>query len=442
MLNCRALALLALLAVAACSPGTWLGGGDSTPPLPGERESVMLLEPRLSADPALADEPMSLPPPYRNPEWPQAGGLPNHAMHHLAADDDLAIIWRVDVGDAPDDGGRLLARPIVAAGKVFTVDAEGAVVAVAADTGEPLWEVEPDGLDGDDSFLGGGLAYENGWLFLTVSSGEVFGLDADDGTEIWRQTLSLPLRAAPTVAGGLVLVLSADNQLYALDGTTGRPIWRHAGFAEVAGRLGGPSPAVDRGIVVVPHSSGDVYALRLDTGAQLWNDAIQRPRQTLGLAEINDIDGDPVIADGYVYVAGQGGEMAAIEVRRGFRAWDLDLASNETPWIAGDYLFSVTSRGEVLAILRRDGRVRWVSALPRLSDPSDTSSEPIVWSGPVLVGDRLLLTGSDGELVAMSPYTGEILGRIDLDDPILMAPIVANGTVYVLTEEAELIALR
>jgi outer membrane protein assembly factor BamB len=149
-----------------------------------------------------------------------------------------------------------------------------------------------------------------------------------------------------------------------------------------------------------------------------------------------------VIADGYVYVAGEGGQMAAIELRRGLRAWDLDLASSETPWVAGDYVYVVTDHGDVLCILRQNGRVRWVSGLPRLTDPDDPGSEPIIWSGPILVGDRLLLAGSDGRLVALSPYNGAVLGQIDVDEPILMAPIVANRTVFVLTEEAELIALR
>ena len=42
----------------------------------------------------------------------------------------------------------------------------------------------------------------------------------------------------------------------------------------------------------------------------------------------------------------------------------------------------------------------------------------------------------------MSPYNGEILGRLDLPGPVLIPPIVAGGTVYILTEDAELLAYR
>jgi outer membrane protein assembly factor BamB len=134
--------------------------------------------------------------------------------------------------------------------------------------------------------------------------------------------------------------------------------------------------------------------------------------------------------------------MAALDLRRGVRAWDLDIASTETPWLAGDFLYLLTTRGEVVCLLKDNGRIRWVSPLPRLSDPDDPESSPITWSGPLLVGDRLLLAGSDGELLAMSPYNGEILGRLPLDAPVLTPPIVADGTVFVLTENAELLAYR
>ena len=322
------------------------------------------------------------------------------------------------------------------------MDVEGVISAFDVDDGERRWQYQPKGVDAESGLLDGGLAYDNGWLFVTMSSGNVLGLNATKGTEIWRQDLDLPLRAAPTVAQGRLLVLSADNQLYALNGETGRPVWRHTGFFEGAGLLGGPSPAVDTGIAVVPYSSAEVFGLRLDNGRPLWSDTIQRPRRTEALAQINDIDGQPVIEGDQVYVAGYGGEMAAIQLRRGVRTWDLDLGSTQAPWLAGDFIYVLTSRSEVVCLLRDNGGIRWVSPLPRLTDPNDPSSTPIEWTGPILVGDRLLIAGSNRQALSVSPYNGEILGRLDLPGPVLIPPIVAGGTVYFLTEDAELLAYR
>jgi outer membrane protein assembly factor BamB len=402
----------------------------------------MLLERQLAADPRLSDLPIRLPPPVVNPDWPQAGGVPSHAMHHLAAQDNLKLAWRVGIGSGTGGASQLLAQPVVAQGHVYTMDAEGVISAFDVSDGQRRWQYRPEGIHAEGGLLDGGLAYDNGWLFVTMSSGKVLAVNASKGTEIWRQDLALPLHAAPTVAQGRVLVLSADNQLYALDGQTGRPVWRHTGFFEGAGLLGGPSPAIDAGIVVVPYSSAEVFGLRLDNGRPLWSDTVQRPRRTEALAQINDIDGQPVIQSDQVYVAGYGGQMAAIQLRRGVRTWDLDLGSTQAPWLAGDFIYVLTVRSEIVCLLRDNGGIRWVSPLPRLSDPNDPGSTPIDWTGPILVGDRLLIAGSNHQALSVSPYNGEILGRLELPGPVLVPPIVAGGTVYFLTEDAELLAYR
>ena len=42
----------------------------------------------------------------------------------------------------------------------------------------------------------------------------------------------------------------------------------------------------------------------------------------------------------------------------------------------------------------------------------------------------------------MSPYTGEILGRQELPGPVVVPPVAADGTVYIVTENAQLLAYR
>ena len=112
-----------------CGEGTWLGE-TSAPPLPGERKPVLLIEDELHADPRLAELNITLPPPVRNPDWPQSGGSATHAMEHLEAAENLALAWRVDVGAGGGGRSRIIAGPVVADGKVFAVDADGMATAV------------------------------------------------------------------------------------------------------------------------------------------------------------------------------------------------------------------------------------------------------------------------------------------------------------------------
>ena len=100
----------------------------------------------------------------------------------------------------------------------------------------------------------------------------------------------------------------------------------------------------------------------------------------------------------------------------------------------------LTSTADVAAILRDSGKVRWVTPLTQYED--DTRRRPTLWGGPVLAGDRLLITSSLGDLLAVSPYTGEILGKIDVRDRVRLGPVIANRTIYVLSDSGRLIALR
>lgn len=150
MMRRACFAIATLAALAACSgDDAWFGGGEE-PPLPGERVSVMLLERELIADPGLADLPISLPPPRQNDSWPQAGGLLPHAMHHLAASDQLSLAWRTSIGAGSAEGGQVLARPVVAEGRVYTVDAEGTIAAFDAASGAEVWRHEADDLDSEE----------------------------------------------------------------------------------------------------------------------------------------------------------------------------------------------------------------------------------------------------------------------------------------------------
>jgi outer membrane protein assembly factor BamB len=419
---------------------SWFGAIEPAP-LPGERLSVLTHAQTVEPDPDLAEAEILLPPPSPNPDWPQTGGYANHVMHHLAVGAVLKKVWDVDIGAGADDEERLVAPPIVADGMVYALDAETEVSAFKADNGAKVWSVDLTPDDEDDGHIGGGLAFENGRVFVTTGFAQVVALDAKTGKEIWRRSLDGPMRAAPTARGGRVFAITLENKLYALSGATGETLWSYAGTAEVASLLGGASPAVDDDVVVAPFSSGDLVALRLESGRVLWTDALVSARRTDAVSTLSQIRGRPIIDRGRVIAISHGDMLAAIDLRTGQRIWDKPIGGLESPWVAGDYVFLLTNDWELICLARNTGRVFWVRPLPRWEDEED-KEDAIIWTGPILASDRLIVAGSHGEALAVSPYDGRILGRQELPDGVSVAPIVANGTVYVLTNDASLVALR
>jgi len=442
MMRARLSVGLLLLGLTGCELlPDWLGESKA-PPLPGERISILALEKSLEPDPRIADLQVRLPRPYVNRDWPQDGGHATHAMYHLSINDKLERVWRVGIGTGTGRLTRLLVQPVVADNKVYALDAEGQVGAFDAVSGKRSWRVDVRPGDEDaEAGLGGGLAAEDGRLVVATGYGTVLALDAETGKEQWRQRIGIPLRAAPTLSGGRVFVVSYDNQLHALAAADGRVLWTHSGITENAGMIGTASPAVSGEIVVVPYSSGELYALRVDTGRVIWTDALVREARSTPLSLLNGISGRPVIDRDRVIAISRSGRMVALDLRTGERIWERDIAGINTPWVAGAFIYVLSSQAELICLSRADGRVRWLSQLPRWQDPKD-KKKPIQWSGPILASDRLVVVSSDGQGLSVSPYSGALLGRIDLPDGAFIAPVVADNSLYILTDQADLIAMR
>ena len=411
------------------------------PKLPGERIPVMQLEPTLRPAPELADEPVVVPEPAVNTDWQQPFGSAAHSAGHVQLGDAPRRIWSSSIGRGSSSSRKLLGQAIIADGRVYTMDARARVSAHDADRGSSIWskDIRPD--DESGGMLGAGLAYDDGMLFASSGFAEVVALDAKTGKEVWRRKISGPVRGAPAVGNGRVFVVSLDNITHALSAKDGSVLWTHTGTAEAAGLLGGTSPALYEDTLVVAYSSGELFALRASTGRQLWADFLSLPRRTSAVSDLNDIRASPAIAGGRVYAIGNAGRMVSIAISSGVRVWDQRISGTQTPWVAGDVVYTVTTDNELVCLTARDGRVRWVRALPRWEDEK-RKRDPITWAGPVLAGDRLILAGSNEVALSVSPYTGDLLGSIELPDPVLIPPAVANRTVYFLTDDGDLIAYR
>ncbi len=420
--------------------GGWYGK-QSAKPLSGKRISVMSLVQSLKPDPQLTNVVVRLPPPVKNQNWAQAGGRPSHAMHHLSADGDLNRLWETKIGTGSSSDTQLITEPVISNGRIYTMDVRATVRALEAETGRTLWRVNISPKGEDDENLGGGLAVSNGKLFITTGFAKVVALDLQNGNVVWKRTLNGPIRAPPTSFKGRVFVVTIANELHALNETNGQTLWTHIGIAEMTGLLGGAAPTAHESIVIGSYSSGEIFALRIENGRVIWSDSLTAIRRSSPISSLAHIRGRPVIDNGQVIVTANSGRTISINLRTGDRIWEKRVGSINGPWIAGDFIYVLSELGELICLSRRTGGVRWVSQLQRYEDERGQEG-PVFWTGPVLAGDRLLIGGSHKEVWSLSPYNGSILGRIKVSGPVFIPPIVANNTIFILSDNARLLALR
>ena len=241
---------------------------------------------------------------------------------------------------------------------------------------------------------------------------------------------------------GRVYITTIDSRLIALDATDGTTLWEYRGIGETAGLLGAASPAVNQTSVIGVFSSGEITALRAENGSVAWSDNLSSLQSFGGgLESLSDITAMPVMSQGLIITMSFSGKIAAIDERSGLRVWQREIGGTRTPWVVGNSLFVLSAENQLIGMNLTDGSIYWITELARFEDEKHME-DPIEWSAPIMAGDRLILTGSNGTLVEVNPHNGEIYQQTKIKDKVELTPALANGTLYMLSENGTLSAYR
>lgn len=448
------------LSLGACSTlesmsDSIFGSSDNEKRVPGERIALM---PRgqdvLGTDMSFAGKAIVIPGAQHVAEWSQPGGNTENLIGNTDAPLTFNPVWSVSIGTSSSSDSAITATPIVANGMVFTLDAAANVRAFDVRSGGQVWGTSLATGDSPSDFYffssagdspeegyGGGMAYADGRLFVATGFREIVALDVRTGGRLWSKKVDTPFHTAPTARDGRVYTMNRDNRAWALDAATGAEVWTHEVFGETGSILASASPAANAEIVVMPYTNGDVYALRANNGRPLWSDSLTRTGEGDTLSSINDIAGRPVIDGFSVYAISHAGRMVAIDTRSGERLWTRNIAGVQTPVVAGQYLFVVSLDGVLYAIDKPTGRIAWDTYLGRWEDEQDRE-DTVAWSGPLLAQGHLILLSTDGRMVSVNAANGAVEQTSFLDTGSIVAPITANGMLFILNDDGELTAYQ
>jgi outer membrane protein assembly factor BamB len=348
------------------------------------------------------------------------------------------------------------APPVMAEGKVFAMDGQAHVSAHDATTGRRLWDADVRPKDREDrrdrDAYGGGLAYVGGKVFVTSGYRLITALDAKTGRALWTTRTDEPLHGAPNVSDGRIFTVTLDDQLLVFDADKGQQLWNYQAIIEPARILAASSPAVSGDTVVTGFASGELVAQRASNGTDQWSQPLSQSNRNNALSEIRDIAGRPVIYRGDVFAASHAGLFSAITLA-GAQRWSLPLSSQTTPWAAGDVVYVISTTGQLVCVARDSGQIYWVQDL-NAPPPTNTlttrgrrrkqpkAPKKAYWAGPILASNRLIMVSSNGDLEARDPKTGDLQRTIRLGAPAMQPPIAAGDMLYVVTDKAELIAIR
>jgi outer membrane protein assembly factor BamB len=378
-----------------------------------------------------------------NATWPQTPGSAafRTANPSLSAAPQLA--WTASIGEGDGRRQRITAAPVVADGRVYTLDASSRVTATTT-SGQPAWSASilPPA-DSDGQATGGGLSYDNGTVFVSSGFGVLTAFDAATGAEKWRQELGSTGSGTPTVSGGLVYLVAGDDTGWAVNAETGRIVWQVSATPSASNVLGAPAPVVTPELSIFAFGSGDLVATFKRGGLRRWDASVAGQRVGRATSRIVDVTGSPVVVGNRLYVGNHSGRTVALDTDTGERLWTLKEGAVGQVWPAGDSLFSVTDLSELARIDASDGSLIWKVKLPGfLKDKPRKRGAIVAHYGPILAGGQLVLASNDGLIRFYNPEDGSLIRTIEVSGGASAAPVVAGGTLYIVSSKGVLHAFR
>jgi outer membrane protein assembly factor BamB len=420
------------LALAGCG----FLGGNETPPLPGTRIDVMGDSAALAVDTSLS-QPVTLPPPVPGLDWAQQGGNAAHDPEIGSAPALLQQLWSADIGEGTAYRQRIPCPPVVVGGTVYTMSARGEVCAFAIKDGSQIWSTYVRPEDSRSFDVGGGVSADAGALYAATGFGEVLRFDPRTGKILWRKSVGSPARTAPAIADGRLFVSLIDSSAVGLDAAKGDILWTHQARQVQTSVLGLPAPAVSGSIAITGFASGDLLALNVQSGEVLWSDNLGAIGS--GLSQLSAIVGMPAIREGRVFAGSLGGLVLSLDLPTGRRLWERDFATDQTPFLAGDWVYQISTDQQLACLSAATGQVKWVHQMPPFKNMKKLRN-PIYWWGPIIAGPNLVLVSTHGELATLDPITGTPRATIKLPSPAAAAPVAAEGRVFVTVKSGDLIA--
>lgn len=299
---------------------------------------------------------------------------------------------------------------------IYTVDDAGHVSANRSNNGQQLWSVDTK------LPLTSSPAATQNYVLVGSQEGIVAALDARTGKQRWRTAVPGQVLAAPVIDGPSAYIKTLDGNVIALDIKTGKTLWTAAHPTPTLILRGSSSPQVFNNLLIVGFADGKLTALDKTTGNQVWERTIAMPQGSSIPERMVDIDVDPIVNNGVVYVATYQGNVAAVDARTGVQIWEHPISSYAGLILDANTLYVSDANSNVWAFARKNGQVLWKQ--DKLYARRIT--------GPALINNALIVADAEGYLHWLATEDGRLLARAELNKSGIIAnPTIADNTVYV-----------
>jgi len=318
--------------------------------------------------------------------------------------DNLQVTWKFDTGRP------VPSSPAVANGTVFIGSGDGNIYALDADDGSEKWSYETDG-----AVSSAPLVYNN-TVYVGSQDRSVYALSTADGSEQWTYETGGGVFSSPSITDDTVVAASRDGSIYALSHDDGSERWTFETDGEIWS-----SPAIWNETIFIGSRDNRLYALSTVDGSEKWH-------FTTG----GWIESSPAVREETVYVGSLDNNVYALSTTSGNEQWSTQVSDvvASSPGLGDDTIYIGCRDNYVYALSTDDGTQRW-----------RFKTQGRVFSSPTVLSESILVGSGDNTLYGISRAEGTEQWSFETDNDIFSSPSVARGTIFIGSNDGTIYAL-
>ncbi len=318
------------------------------------------------------------------------------------------------------------------AGVIYTSALNNTINAVQ--DGKVIWHTT---LDGDIV----GLSYDFGFIYTATNTGNVYAIDALDGSISWTRAMGSTIKTSPLVFETSLYVKDTNNSIAALSVYEGGILWTKTGQKpKIEVKSYSLTSASNQFLAVFGLSNGDILGLRRETGQTIWQQKTDNRAKINELSSIADIKSSPVIDQNRIFVSTYSNKSVYLNAQNGNIIWSNKVGSVTSPLLSKNRIFALERNNVLTSIDRKNGNIVWNLDLKTLVEkPKKTTN----WYRPLLVSqgalNAILVANSEGDIFFISPINKSIRSKASVKGGIASNPIIYQNKLILMTTKGELL---
>ena len=274
-------------------------------------------------------------------------------------------------------------------------------------------------------------------IFIADNFGFIYAISIESGKLIWIKNHGIPLKSNIKIFNDKIFVINQDNRIICFDIKQGSKIWDVRSLSSFIKSQSLLSLAISKeGDLIVLNSSGELLKIRSHSGMIIWS--LNAAGSTFAHATDFFKSSDVVINVNEVIFSSMS-SIFSFNLTNGYLNWVKKIGSENTPIIDGKNIFLVSDNGFFINIDRNTGKIIWSTNILKILKQKKQKTQI---TGFIMGSGKIYAVSLNGYLIVCSAVSGEVEYFKKIGDQITAAPIISDGSLYILTGKSRILGFN